>query len=145
MTTDSISKPPVWFWVVSVIALLWNLMGVSAYLADAYTSVEQLEQMSQEIRELYEGRPAWATAGFAIAVFAGAIGSIALLLRKKWARPLLILSVLGSIVLNIHTFFLSNALEVMGANIVIMPIVVIVFGIYLIFFAKKGIQKGWLS
>ncbi len=145
MTTDSISKPPVWFWVVSVIALLWNLMGVSAYLADAYTSVEQLEQMSQEIRELYEGRPAWATAGFAIAVFAGAIGSIALLLRKKWARPLLILSVLGSIVLNIHTFFLSNALEVMGANIVIMPIVVIVFGIYLIFFAKKGIQKGWLN
>ncbi|TXN36714.1 hypothetical protein FVB32_00035 [Flagellimonas hymeniacidonis] len=145
MTTDSISKPPVWFWVVSVIALLWNLMGVSAYLADAYTSVEQLEQMSQEIRELYEGRPAWATAGFAIAVFAGAIGSIALLLRKKWARPLLILSVLGSIILNIHTFFLSNALEVMGANIVIMPIVVIVFGIYLIFFAKKGIQKGWLS
>ncbi len=145
MTTDSISKPPAWFWVVSVIALLWNLMGVSAYLADAYTSVEQLEQMSQEIRELYEGRPAWATAGFAIAVFAGAIGSIALLLRKKWARPLLILSVLGSIVLNIHTFFLSNALEVMGANIVIMPIVVIVFGIYLIFFAKKGIQKGWLS
>ncbi len=145
MTTDSISKPPVWFWVVSVIALLWNLMGVSAYLADAYTSVEQLEQMSQEIRELYEGRPAWATAGFAIAVFAGAIGSIALLLRKKWARPLLILSVLGSIVLNTHTFFLSNALEVMGANIVIMPIVVIVFGIYLIFFAKKSIQKGWLS
>ncbi|WP_396590384.1 hypothetical protein [Allomuricauda sp. R78024] len=145
MTTDSINKPPVWFWVVSVIALLWNLMGVSAYLADAYTSIEQLEQMSQEIRELYEGRPAWATAGFAIAVFAGAIGSISLLLRKKWARPLLILSVLGSIVLNIHTFFLSNALEVMGANIVIMPIVVIVFGIYLIFFAKKGIQKGWLS
>nr|WP_298931385.1 hypothetical protein [uncultured Allomuricauda sp.] len=145
MTADSINKPPVWFWVVSVIALLWNLMGVSAYLADAYTSIEQLEQMSQEIRELYEGRPAWATAGFAIAVFAGAIGSISLLLRKKWARPLLILSVLGSIVLNIHTFFLSNALEVMGANIVIMPIVVIVFGIYLIFFAKKGIQKGWLS
>lgn len=145
MTADSINKPPVWFWVVSVIALLWNLMGVSAYLADAYTSIEQLEQMSQEIRELYEGRPAWATAGFAIAVFAGAIGSISLLLRKKWARPLLILSVLGSIVLNIHTFFLSNALEVMGANIVIMPIVVIVFGIYLIFFAKKGIQKGWLG
>lgn len=145
MTTDSIHKPPVWFWVVSVIALLWNLMGVSAYLADAYTSIEQLEQMSQEIRELYEGRPAWATAGFAIAVFAGAIGSLALLLRKKWARPLLLLSVLGSVVLNVHTFFLSNALEVMGSNIVIMPIVVIVFGIYLVFFAKKGIQKGWLS
>ncbi|UII80493.1 hypothetical protein [Flagellimonas sp. CMM7] len=145
MTTDSIHKSPVWFWVVSVIALLWNLMGLSAYLADAYTSIEQLEQMSQEVRELYEGRPAWATAGFAIAVFAGTIGSIGLLLRKKWARPLLLLSVLGSIVLNIHTFFLSTALEVMGSNIVIMPIVVIVFGIYLVFFAKKGIQKGWLS
>ncbi|MEO9510816.1 MAG: hypothetical protein ABJN84_00465 [Flavobacteriaceae bacterium] len=139
------NKPPVWFWVVSVIALLWNLMGVSAYLADAYTSIEQLEQMSQEMRELYEGRPAWATAAFAIAVFAGSIGSIALLLRKKWARPLLLLSVLGAIIINIHTFFLSNAMEVMGINSVIMPIVVIVFGIYLVFFAKKSIQNGWLS
>lgn len=145
MTTDSLNKPPVWFWVVSVIALLWNLMGVSAYLADAFTSIEQLEQMSQEMRELYEGRPAWATAAFAIAVFTGTIGSIALLLRKKWARPLLLVSVLGAILINIHTFFMSNALEVMGTNSVIMPIVVIVFGIYLVFFAKKGVQRGWLS
>ena len=93
MTTSV--KPPVWFWVVSIIALVWNLMGVAAYLMDAYMSIEQLEAMSQEMRELYEGRPAWVTAAFAIAVFAGFIGSIGLLLRKKWAKRCLFFPLLG--------------------------------------------------
>lgn len=143
MTTSV--KPPVWFWVVSVIALLWNLMGVAAYLGDAYTSVEQLEQMTQEQRALFEGRPAWVTAAFAIAVFAGAIGSIALLIRKKWAKPLLVLSLIAALGQFVYNTFMTNTIEVMGNQAIIFPILVLGFGLYLIFFAKKGIQKGWLS
>ena len=143
MTTSV--KPPVWFWVVSVIALLWNLMGVAAYLGDAYTSVEQLEQMTQAQRELFEGRPAWVTAAFAIAVFAGAIGSIALLIRKKWAKPVLTLSLIAAIAQFIYNTFMTNTIEVMGNQAIIFPILVLGIGLYLIFFAKKGIQNGWLS
>ena len=97
-------KPPVWFWVVSVIALLWNLMGVSAYLFDAFISVERLGAMDPELRELYEGRPAWVTAAFALAVFGGFIGSIGLLLRKKWAKPLFKLSLGAVLIQNVYTF-----------------------------------------
>lgn len=143
MTTSV--KPPVWFWVVSVIALLWNLMGVAAYLGDAYTSVEQLEQMTQAQRELFEGRPAWVTAAFAIAVFAGAIGSVALLIRKKWAKPVLTLSLIAAIAQFIYNTFMTNTIEVMGNQAIIFPILVLGIGLYLIFFAKKGIQNGWLS
>ena len=35
MTTNS-NKPGALFWVIGVIALIWNLMGVSAYLMQAY-------------------------------------------------------------------------------------------------------------
>ena len=143
MTTSV--KPPVWFWVVSVIAVLWNLMGVAAYLGDAYTTIEQLEQMTQEQRALFEGRPAWVTAAFAIAVFAGAIGSIALLLRKKWAKPLLMLSLIAALAQFVYNTFMTNTIEVMGNQAIIFPILVLGFGLYLILFAKKGIQKGWLA
>ena len=120
-------------------------MGVAAYLGDAYTSVEQLEQMTQAQRELFEGRPAWVTAAFAIAVFAGAIGSVALLIRKKWAKPVLTLSLIAAIAQFIYNTFMTNTIEVMGNQAIIFPILVLGIGLYLIFFAKKGIQNGWLS
>lgn len=144
MTTNS-AKPPTWFWVVSVIALLWNLMGVSQYLLQAYMPIEALEQMSQAERELYEGQPAWVTAAFAIAVFGGLLGSIALLLRKKWAKTLFIVSLVAAVVQFAHWLFMTNSVEVYGPQTYLMPILVISIGVYLVLFSKKGIVKGWLN
>ncbi|MBO6532480.1 MAG: hypothetical protein JJ885_12520 [Muricauda sp.] len=138
-------KPPVWFWVVSVIALLWNLLGVMNYLNQAFNQVALMEAMNQAQREVFEGIPAWATAAFAIAVFSGTLASIGLLVRKKWARPLFIVSLVAVIIQFAHWLFISNAVEAFGPSTYGMPIVVVLIGIYLIFFAKKGIEKGWLK
>ncbi|GAB4507077.1 MAG: hypothetical protein ACE37L_15130 [Allomuricauda sp.] len=138
-------KPPVWFWVVSVIALLWNLLGVMNYLNQAFNQVALMEAMDQAQREVFEGIPAWATAAFAIAVFSGTLASIGLLVRKKWARPLFIVSLVAVVIQFAHWLFISNAVEAFGPSTYGMPIVVVLIGIYLIFFAKKGIEKGWLK
>lgn len=143
MTTSV--KPPTWFWVVSVIALLWNLIGVMNYLNQAFNQVALLESMDQAQREAFEGIPAWATAAFAIAVFSGTIASIGLLVRKKWARPLFIVSLIAAVVQFVHWLFISNAVEAFGPSTYVMPIVVVIIGAYLIFFSKKGIEKGWLK
>ena len=138
-------KPPVWFWVVSVIALLWNLLGVMNYLNQAFNQVALMEAMDQAQREVFEGIPAWATAAFAIAVFSGTLASIGLLVRKKWARPLFIVSLVAVVIQFAHWLFISNAVEAFGPSTYGMPIVVVLIGIYLIFFAKKGLEKGWLK
>ncbi|MDC6361141.1 MULTISPECIES: hypothetical protein [Flavobacteriaceae] len=138
-------KPPVWFWVVSTIALLWNLMGVFNYLNQAFNQQAILESLDQAQREVFEGIPAWATAAFAIAVFSGFIGSIGLLLRKKWARPFFIISLITAVAQFVHWLFISNAVEAFGTSTYGMPIIVIIIGLYLVFFSKKGIQKGWLK
>jgi hypothetical protein len=44
-----------------------------------------------------------------------------------------------------HNFFLSNAVEVMGASAVVGPLFVILIGIYLVWFANDAKSKGWLS
>ncbi|MEY8778975.1 hypothetical protein AB9K32_01015 [Allomuricauda sp. XS_ASV26] len=138
-------KPPTWFWVVSIIALLWNLMGVFNYLNQAFNQQAILETLDQAQREAFEGIPAWATAAFALAVFSGTSACIGLLLRKKWARPLFILSLLAAVVQFIHWLFISNAVEAFGPSTYAMPVIVIIIGIYLILFSKKGIEKGWLT
>ncbi|WP_108424147.1 hypothetical protein [Flagellimonas amoyensis] len=144
MTTTTV-KPPTWFWVVGVIALLWNLMGVFNYLSQAFNKQLILEGLDEAQRGVFEGIPAWATAAFAIAVFSGTLGCIGLLLRKKWARPLFIISLLAAIAQFGHWLFINNAVEAFGPSSYAMPIIVILIGIYLIFFSKQGIQKGWLK
>ncbi|MGB5668206.1 MAG: hypothetical protein WBM53_15325 [Maribacter sp.] len=146
MTNNGKVKPPVWFWVVSVVALLWNLMGAMAYIGQAYMTDEVKAALPADQQALLENIPAWATAAFAIAVWGGVLGCIALLLRKKWARPVLVISLLGILVQMSYSFFMSNALEVYGtAQGMVMPLLIIVIGVVLVLFAKSSQNKGWIS
>ncbi len=146
MTNNVKVKPPAWFWIVSIAGLIWNIMGVINYLGQAYTSVQDLEKMSQAERLLFESQPAWVTGAFAIAVWGGVLGCIALLLRKKWARPVLLISLIGILLQMAHSFFMTNATEVYGATQGIMiPLLVIVIGIVLVLFARKSQNVGWIS
>jgi len=141
----NLEKPPVWFWVVSVLALLWNLMGVGAYLNDAFMSVDDLALLTQDQRLLYESTPAWVTGAFAIAVWGGLLGSIALLIRKKWAGTVLLISLIGALAQNVYLFFLSNTFEIMGAEAMYLSITVILIGILLVLFAKWARKKKYIG
>ena len=144
MTNDNL-KPPIWFWIVAAIGLLWNLAGVGAYLAQAYMSPEALAAMTDAERTLHESTPAWVTGAFAFAVFAGTLGCIALLLKKNLAITLFFISLLGVMVQSYHGFHISNAVEVHGEEAIIMPVLVIVLAIVLIWFSRMSKSRGWLS
>ena len=138
--TDSTSKPPIWFWIVSVVALVWNGLGVMAYLARAFATEEMIAELPTEQQaEFLTEYPAWYTAAFAIAVFAGTLGCLALLLRKKWAYGLFVLSALGAIVQHVYLFMNVDMPSL------VMPVMVIVVCLFLIWFAKNATAKGWMS
>lgn len=136
---------PGWFWAVSGIALVWNLMGVAAYWSHVTMSPADLAALGEAERALYEAAPAWATGAFAIAVFGGALGALLLLLRKAIAMPVLILSLLGVLVQMFHSFFISNSIEVYGPGGMIMPVMVIVISVFLVWMAKYSSDRGWIS
>ena len=138
--TNSSVKPPVWFWIISIAALVWNGMGVMVYLTRAFATDEMISQMTPEQQAQFNVEyPAWVTAAFALAVFCGALGSLALLLRKKWAYQLLVVSAVAAIAQHIYYF-----MNVEMASMV-MPIMVIVVCIFLIWFSKNSIAKNWIS
>jgi hypothetical protein len=91
------------------------------------------------------GKPVWATAAFAIAVNAGALGSLFLLLRKAWAVPMFVLSLAGVLVQNVHAFGLANGLEIWGTNGLILPAIVVVISIALLLYAHLTKKRGWIS
>lgn len=144
MNTES-NKPNTLFWVIGIIALIWNGLGVMAYLSQAYMTDEMLAALPEAERALYENVPAWVTAAFAIAVFGGTLGCILLLLRKKLAKPVFLISLVGIIVQMIYNLFMSKASEVYGPGGMVMPIMVMLIGVFLLLYSKKCIEKGWLS
>ena len=81
--TKSIKKPTPIFWVVCIVAFLWNIMGVMEYLNTAYMTEEALAILPLDEQAYYNGVPSWVTTAFAISVFSGLFGSIALLMKKK--------------------------------------------------------------
>ena len=144
MTTTS-TKPATWFWVVSVLALVWNLLGVGAYISQVTMSPEAIQALPDDQRAILESTPAWATGAFAVAVWGGALGSMLLLLRKSKAWGVFVVSFVGIVVQMVHAFLMSNSIEVYGPGGMIMPVMVLVFGAYLIWFAGKSRAKGWLT
>jgi CHASE2 domain-containing sensor protein len=145
MTNGTKMKPPVWFWVVSVLALIWNLMGAFNYLMQAYMTDEMKAELPEDQLALMESTPSWVTAAFAIAVWGGVLGCIALLLRKKWAKPVLLISLIGILAQMSYSFFMSNSMEVYGTTATVMSIIVIIIGIALVYFARGAHNRGWIS
>jgi len=129
------------FWVISVLMLIWNLMGCINFFVqmnpDMVASYQETEQA------IIKDRPIWATAAFAIAVFGGALGCLLLMLKKSIAFYLFIASLLGVLATMAHTLGTGidfGTGELIG--IIFMPIAVAVF---LIWYTKYTQSKDWVG
>jgi hypothetical protein len=145
MSGELNSKAPKWFMIVAAVLLVWNLLGVMAYIMQVMMSPETLAALPEEQRQLHENTPVWATAAFAVAVNFGALGCVLLLLRKNLAGLFLQLSLTGVLVQMFHSFFMSKSFEVFGPGGLVMPVMVIVIAIYLVVLAVKANTKRWTS
>lgn len=126
------------FWVISVAALIWNVMGSINFIMQMNPAM--LANYPEAAKSLVATRPQWATGAFAIAVFGGALGDILLILRKAAAYCVFIASLLGVIVANIHTFQVSSAIDIwVGSS---MSLVIAAF---LIWYTKLVKRKGWIK
>lgn len=145
MSEEVSSGPPRSFYVISAVALVWNLIGVMQYVMRVTMTEAGIAELSVDQQAFISEIPTWATAAFAIATNAGALGCLLLLLRKSWAYPLLIISLLGILVQNVHGYALSDGLAVFGGIGVVLTALVLLVSIFLVWYAKGAKEKGWIS
>jgi len=136
------TKLPVLFWVIAVIALIWNLMGVAAFLFDMFISEEALAAMDEAKRSLYENSPIFQKIVFGLSVFSGLLGSIGLLMRKSWAVPLFLLSLICVILQLIISVVATDAVKILGATSLIMPSIVILIAAFLYWHSRNAERSG---
>lgn len=139
------SAIPKWFTIVAVLALIWNLMGVMAFISQVTMSAETMAELPQAEQALYTSIPLWASIAFASAVFGGALASLALLMKKAIAELLFMVSLVAVIVQMFHAFVISNSFAVLGASATIMPTIVVIVAIALVLFCRKAKANNWLT
>ncbi|PZO05149.1 MAG: hypothetical protein DCF27_14085 [Lysobacteraceae bacterium] len=139
------NKAPVWFVVVAVLALLWNLIGCLAIAADlAVLASGAVATLPAEQQALYAARPAWTVIGSCVAVLAGAAGCLGLLLRRRWATPLLVASLAGVVVQDAG-FLVMNSQAPLPMFALVMQGGVLVIAIALLLLARLASRRAWLG
>ena len=142
---NSSIQVPSWFKVVAVIAIIWNLLGIMAYLGQAFMTPEMMAALPQEQQDAFANRPSWVTAVFALAVFGGFLGSLLLLLKKNAAKIVLLISLLSIIANDIYNFIIIDSISMFGMSALYMQIFVLVFAVYLLILFNQAKSKGWIN
>jgi hypothetical protein len=135
-------KAPWHLWVVGVIATLFNSIGVfdfimsriqgPAYMASAGMTPEQIAH--------YQHMPAWMMFVWALGVFTAFGASLLLLLRRKSAAPIFVLSLAAFLLSLFYTYVLTKAGDIMGQQMAVtsavIAILLLLFALYA-YWAKR--------
>ncbi|MDQ8153392.1 MAG: hypothetical protein P3B98_01915 [Gemmatimonadota bacterium] len=135
---------PKWFVPTAIVALLWNLIGCAAYLSDVMLTPEDIAKLGAAEQAMYAARPAWSVAATAIAVWGGAAGCVGLLMRRRWATPVLMASLAGLVVQDISLMMVS-ASTAMDPTALVLQSVVLLIGVGLVALARKAVAQGWIA
>ena len=137
MSDELNGKPPTSYNIIAGVFLVWNLIGLMFYYQQMTLTPEMMASMGAEIAAFMDATPVWANAGYAIAVNAGVLASIALLLRKSWAFPLFALSFVGVLVQDFDAFVLRDVVAVWGSSAYYVPSAVIVIGLIELWYSSS--------
>lgn len=136
------TKTPIHLWIVGGLALLWNGFGCFDYLMTRTRGVAYVESMmhtddGEAIMAYIDAFPVWAAVGWGLGVWGGLVGAILLLLRHRWAVPVLLASLVGAIVGIVHQLANPSGIPELSMGInEVMPYVIIAIAVGLFVYAR---------
>ena len=134
------------FWVIGVVALLWNAVGAFDYTMTQTQNEAYMSEFTSEQLEFFLDFPTWVVATWATAVWASLLGTVLLLLRKSLAVPVFLASLVAMAITFFHNFFLSNGMEIMGGVFpMIFTVVIFLVAIGLYMYSDRLKKNGVLS
>ncbi|EQB33684.1 hypothetical protein [Sphingobium ummariense] len=134
------------FFVIAVILLLWNLMGVVAFVGEYTMDLDALAKTDPVGARIFAAMPGWLWVVFALAVGSGTLGALALLLRRSAAVPLFVISLAAVIVQFGYTFLATDLIAAKGVLIATaFPALIFVIAICQLLYARSLKAKGVLK
>ena len=138
------AQRPTSFRVVAVLALLWNLFGLFSFYMHLTAGPDVVATWPEAQQQIAAATPRWIFVPFAIATIGGVLGSLGLLLGKRWAVPVLLLSLLAIVVQFGSIYAITPTWALTGIGGGILPLGIALFGLFLWQYARKAAARGWL-
>jgi len=139
-------KPPIWFWIVAVLFVIWNLFGCYNYILAATATPEGLAKQgytAEQVQFLLDV-PALYLSVFALAVWTGLAAAILLLLRRSFAVTVYLIS-LVFVILSFIFDFVGGTFDVLGTAYLGIMSFVLIMAIVEFFVARLFRSKAWLT
>src|SRR4051794_16563526 len=130
-----------WYWAGAVASLLFMLLGCAVYGMHVYTDPATLPL---DQRAMFEAEPMWVTTAMGVASLAGVAGAVTLLLRRKAAVPLMIVSLICVLVWFAGLFAAPGLRDVLSTDDIAVAVVVVALTWTIFWFARHSRQRGWL-
>lgn len=144
MSEARATKTPRHLWVVGIVTLLWNLLGAMDYIMTQTRNEAYMSQFTPKQLDFFYGFPAWLVAFWAIAVWGGVLGTVLLLMRKKLAFPVLVVSFLCMVVTVIHNYGFAGGAEIVGGTGLFFSVLIFVVALGLVIYARNMARRGVL-
>ena len=130
-----------WFWAAAGASLLFMAIGCAGYVIDVTTAPEDIPL---DRRTLYAARPMWQIAAYGTAVWVGLGGAILLLLRRRTAEPVLLVSLIAAALTFLPYAIVPGVRENLTTTDIAGAIIVLAITWTIYWFARHSRQRGWL-
>lgn len=145
MVTEQRVNPPQRFWVIAVAALLWNGIGIARFIAQLRMSNEDVFALPALERQLFMLTPEWVTMVFGVAVIFGSLGAVYLLVRRRTAVFMFMISLLAILVQMAYSLYLSGYLDIFSVKTMLQPAAIIGVSVFLLHFSRNAILYRWIG
>ena len=145
--TGQLVKTPWHVWLIGVIAVLFNSIGVFDFLMSMAQGAEYLASAGMTPDQIahYQEMPSWMMIVWAVGVFGAFLASVLLLLRRKLAFPIFVVSLAAFLMSLLYTYVLTDGGAIMGQQMAITSAVIagllIFFSWYTRFMVKRGVLR----
>ncbi len=146
-TNDARIRTPWHLWLVGVVAVLFNSIGVFDFVMSVTQGAAYMKSAGMTPAQIdhYQHMPAWMTLVWAIGVFGALAGSVLILLRHKLAWPVLAVSLAAFLLSLVYTYVLTDGGKIMGQQMAITSAVIAGLLAFFIGYAwwmtKRGVLK----
>jgi magnesium-transporting ATPase (P-type) len=130
-----------WYMLAAVASLLFMALGCAVYAMHIYTDPATLPL---DQRAMFEAEPRWVTTALGIAAAVGIAGAIMLLLRRKGAESLLLVSLVCALVWCVGLFATPRLRDLLSTNDIAIVIAAMALSWTIYGFARHSRQRGWL-
>jgi hypothetical protein len=132
------------FWILAIAILLWNIAGDIAYLTQVTADWDGLAKTDPVTADSFRQMPKWAWGAYAVAVWVGTAGALALLVRRRIAALLFAISFVAVIIQFSWCFTVFHLIAKKGPGTLVFPVIIALIALLSALYAQRKTREGVL-